>query len=172
MSTNPQERKEGLSKRHWKFLIIENAIVPMIANILINSGITYFVFVSEKKDPIESLEVQMDLFATAFLLSFITLLLTYLVTKKSINKEKLPKLKAGYVSKVDIMPSNILVRAIVLGMIGVAFMATPVVLMLNWSNATQIEPMDYVYFKGIWAGLTAVLISPFAAWWALVNYSK
>ncbi|MDX2361402.1 MAG: hypothetical protein QNK23_11395 [Crocinitomicaceae bacterium] len=172
MSSEKQTLKGGLSKRHWKFLVIENAIGPMTTNIFINAGITHLVFTSEMNTPVDIFGVQMDLLSTAFLLPFITVFLAYAVTGKSIRKEKLPKLPEGYNSKFDVLPQSIVVRAFLLGIVGIIFMAIPVILMLDWSDAQQINPKAYVYFKGIWAGLTAVLLSPIAGWWALVRYSK
>ena len=172
MSTNKSDLLHGLSKRHWKFLIIENAIGPMSTNIFINGGITWLVFTSEANTPIDLFGVQMDLLSTAFLLPFITVFLAYAVTKKSIQKKKLPTLPKNYISKFDALPQGIFARAIILGLFGITFMAVPVTLILSWTGTNQIDPMAYVYFKGIWAGLTAVLISPIAGWWALVKHSK
>lgn len=130
------------------------------------------VFTSEANTPVDLFGVQMDLISTAFFLPFITVFLAYAVTKKSIRKEKLHKLPSTYVSKFDALPQGIFARAFILGLFGIIFMAIPVILMMTWSGTQQIDPMAYVYFKGVWAGLTAVLISPIAGWWALVKYSK
>jgi len=159
-----------LSKRHWKFIVIENALGPMFTNVGINGGITWLVFRSFEGGSIDVVSIKMDILSTSFLLPFITVLLANAVVGKQVRSEKLHKLPLEKGSKNKGLTKNVFVRASVLGIIAVLVIGFPTVWLMN-SNGEGIPFMPYVYFKGIWAGVFALLVSPIAGWWALQKHS-
>lgn len=144
----------------------------MFANVFINGLIAWLIFAGENKKSVDISAIQFDLVLTGFLLPFITVILAFGIVGKQVRKGKLPKLAQGYTSKFDILPSAIFARATVMGIFGILFMVVPVILIIKIGGGQSIDVMDFVYFKGAWAGITALLISPIAGWWALVKYSR
>jgi hypothetical protein len=161
---------KGLSKRHWKFIIIENALGPMFTNVAINGGITWLVFRSFEGETIDVLSTKMDILSTSFLLPFITVLLANVVVGKQVRSKKLDKLLFKNGDKKLGVSRNVWLRASLLGVIAVTIIGFPTVWLMN-SNGEGIQFISYVCFKGIWAGVFALIVSPIAGWWALQKQS-
>lgn len=172
MDTNTNsETVIQLSKRYLKFIIIENAIGPMVSNIFINGTITWFVFKSAEASGIAVAGIKYDLLSTAFLLPFITIFLAYAVVGKQVRSGKLQQLSSEQILKKSKISRHPLVRGLLLGSIGIVLFAIPLIWMMSVSQSQTVPVMSYVYFKGFWCGAMALVLSPVAGWWALVNAS-
>lgn len=158
-----------LSQRHWKFLIIENGLGPTFSNILINGGITWLVF--RQSESVNPQSATMDILSTSFLLPFITVFLAFAVTRKQIKTNKLEKREIPTENHHSKFYTSTVFRAFLLGLLGLLFFGVPTYLCVSWVTKGECPIMQYVYFKGIWGGVLALLISPLAGWWALNKYS-
>ncbi|MBN4082135.1 hypothetical protein JYT21_00365, partial [bacterium AH-315-B15] len=164
-------KPKSLSARHWKFFLIENGLGPTVSNIFINAGITYLVFGSLRDSGIDFLSIKIDLVSTAFLLPFITALLAAAFIPKQFRSGKLPPLSQGPSLYPSWLSKKLLVQGTFLGLIMAGLMYLVLILINERMSTTTTGFMDYVYFKGIWAGLVALVSAPLIAWWTLKELS-
>ena len=159
----------ALSRRHKKFLFIENGLGPIISNIFINAAVIHQVFKSQNQ--ISWQTAQIDIISTAFLLPFITVMLAALFIPKQVKSGKLPKLNSSRFNYPSWLSDNIFVMGLFIGLI---FMALnwAICLVMPFENASAFEHMNYVCFKGAWAGLNILFVAPIVGWWMLLKQSK
>lgn len=65
-----------------------------------------------------------------------------------------------------------LARSTVLGMSGVFLAAIPVIGAFALSTANAVPTSWYVVFKGVWAGLLALVVSRVVAYWSIIEATK
>ena len=159
----------ALSKRHKKFLFIENGLGPIISNIFINGAVIHQVFKNQAFINWET--AQIDLISTAFLLPFITVILAALFIPKQIKSGKLPTLTSRKFNYPSWLPSNLFVMGLIIGIIVMA-LTWLVCICLPFNETSQFEHMNYVYFKAGWAGFIILFVAPTIGWWMLLKHSK
>jgi hypothetical protein len=157
-----------LSDRHRSFLIIEQSVFAGIINVVINAAFVWLLMRSLKEIPLWG-DVSMggDLLATGFLLPFFTCLVVSALTRRQVNSGKLPALEAGQIRPLGIHRRSSLFRATLMGVVGVIFFSGPLVVLLDLAQASPVPFLSFLYFKAIWAGIFAMIVSPVIAWWAL-----
>jgi hypothetical protein len=157
-----------LSDRHRSFLIIEQSVFAGIINLVINAVIAWLLMRSLVEVPLWG-ETSMgaDLLATGFILPFATCLIVSRLTRSQVESGKLPALEASQIRPLGFHRRSSLVRAILMGVVGVIFASAPLVVLLDLAQAAPVPLMSFVTFKAIWAGLFAMIVSPIIAWWAL-----
>jgi len=162
-----------LSDRHRSFLIIEQSVFAGIINLVINAAIVWVLMRSLTKIPLWG-ETSMggDLLATGFLLPFFTCVIVSRLTRGQVANGKLPALDPSQIRPLGIHRRSALVRAILVGVVGVVFFSAPIVILLDLASAQPVPFTSFLIFKAIWAGLFAMMISPIIAWWALAAASS
>jgi hypothetical protein len=157
-----------LSDRHRSFLIIEQSAIAGIINVVINGVIVWLLMHSLTEIPLWG-DVSMggDLLATGFLLPFLTCLVVSALTRRQVQSGKLPALEASQIRPLGIHRRSSLFRATLMGVVGVTFFSGPLVVLLDLAQASPVPFLSFLYFKAIWAGIFAMIVSPIIAWWAL-----
>ena len=157
-----------LSDRHRSFLIIEQSVFAGIINLVINAVIAWLLMRSLIEVPLwGETSMGVDLLATGFILPFATCLIVSRLTRSQVESGKLPALEASQIRPLGFHRRSSLVRAILMGVVGVIFASAPLVVLLDLAQAAPVPLMSFVTFKAIWAGLFAMVVSPIIAWWAL-----
>jgi len=157
-----------LSDRHRSFLIIEQSIFAGLINVVINGVIAWLLMRSQTEIPRwGETGMGVDLLATGFILPFATCMIVSRLTRGQVESGKLPPLEQSQIRPLGFHRRSSLVRAILMGVIGVVFASAPLVVLLDLAQAAPVPFLSYVAFKAIWAGLFAMVVSPIIAWWAL-----
>ena len=162
----------GLSDRHRKFLLIEQAAVPAVFNLLLNGAIAWALFRSASEVPLwgES-SVGVDLLVTAFVLPYLTCVIVSRLVARDVRSGKLPRLDAGQLPHSHWFLRSPSMRGLLLGAAGMLFFALPLVWALSLGQARPIPVLSFVAFKAVWAALLALLVTPIVGWWALAHAS-
>lgn len=162
-----------LSDRHRSFLIIEQSVFAGIINVVLNGVIAWLLMRSLTEIPLwGETSMGVDLLATGFILPFATCLIVSRLTRSQVESGKLPALERSQIRPLGFHRRSSLVRAIVMGVLGVIFASAPLVVLLDLAQAAPVPLLSFVAFKAIWAGLFAMIVSPIIAWWALAAASS
>lgn len=161
-----------ISDQHRKFLRIDQCLVPFVINVVINGGIAWALLRAHAEIPLwGNPSVGIDLIATGFLLPFFTCMIVSRIVGAQVKSGKLPPLETDQIGSRGFHHRSILGRALFLGASCVLFASAPMVAALEMANAQPIEFYSFVWFKAIWGGLLAALLTPLVAWWALSSAS-
>jgi hypothetical protein len=162
-----------LSDRHRSFLIIEQSVFAGIINLVINAVIVWVLMRSHAEIPLwGDVSMGVDLMATGFLLPFFTCIIVSRLTRGQVESGKLPALEPEQIRPLGLHRRSSLVRGLLVGVVGVIFFSTPLVVALDMAQAQPVPFTSFLAFKAIWAGLFAMIISPVIAWWALAAASS
>ncbi len=161
------------SEPHRHLLVVEQCIGAGIVNVVINAAFAFALLRSLAEIPLWG-EVSMggDLLATGFILPFATCMIVSRLVRASVRNGKVPPLEAAQIGQRGLHKKSIFVRAVIMGLAGVVFASAPLVALLDLANAQPVAFLSFVAFKAIWAGLFAMVVSPFIAWWALESASS
>ena len=103
-----------------------------------------------------------DVIATAFILPFIVALIVIPLQRSKLNKGKLAPIHLGdgsFMQRVaDRLPAGTFKSALLFGLFGMCVIAPLTLLGFYLLGVTQVSPLNYSIFKGIWAGLMAALL--------------
>lgn len=162
----------AISAQHKKFLFVDQCLMPGVFNFLINGLIAWFIFRSMQSTQLWGEgSFGGDLLITAILLPALTCLIVSPIIVAQVKKGKIEPLPGSYKSQTGMANRSSIIRAVVLGILGVIFAALPIVfllhLILQQTNSVALAGVDYALFKAIWAALMAMLVTPVIAWWAL-----
>ncbi len=162
-----------LSDRHRSFLIIEQSVFAGIINVVINAAIGWLLMRSLSAIPLwGNPSMGVDLLATGFLLPFFTCIVVSRLTRRQVESGKLPALEPDQIRPLGVHLRSSIIRAIMMGSIGVIFFSTPLVVLLDLAQASPVPFTSFLIFKAIWAGIFAMIVSPIIAWWALAAASS
>lgn len=161
-----------LSEQHRHFLRVEQGVVPMGINFVLNGGIAWLLFRSAEHVPLwgES-SLGVDLLVTAFLLPFFTCLIVSRIVGGQVASGKLLPLASAQLPLSRWFRRPPWARAVLLGGLGVALAAAPLVWALDLGRAQPLGVYPFATFKAVWAALLAGVVSPFVGWWALASAS-
>lgn len=162
-----------LSEPHRRLLIVEQCIGAGIVNVLINAAFVWFLMGSLSRVPLwGDPSMGVDLLATGFILPFATCAIVSRVIRGQVKSGKLARLDPAQIAIRGLHRKSILVRGLLMGAAGLIFAATPLVALLDLAQAQPVSFVSFLVYKSIWAGLFAMVVSPFIAWWALVAASS
>lgn len=161
-----------LSEPHRSYLIRDQMIVPAVINFLLNAGIAWLIFHARAPVPVwgESGFAQ-DALATLFLLPFLTCLIVTPLVRHTLRSGKIAPLSWHRRAHplLKLLPENVLGRAIVLGLFGVAAGGAVVLGGLLLSGTQTLSLVYAVVLKGIYAAVLACVVSPPIAVWVLAD---
>ncbi len=160
-----------LSSEHRRWFVVEQVLVAAGINVAINAVIAWLLFRGNASLSLwGEAGVGNDLLITGFLLPFAICSINSSVIPRQVAKGKIPALEPPMpaVGRVGRAPG--VVRALVLGVAGVALGAAPLVWLLG--GFAPLSVGAFVGIKGAWAGVLAAVVSPAVAWWALVGASR
>lgn len=134
-----------------------------IINVVLNSGIAWLLFKSSEIVPMWGDHgFAFDLVVTAFLLLFITSLILIPVNRKKVSRGDLSSFEwddSLWLHRFLIrFPRSVSVCALIFGLIGLFIYAPVSLLLLVFTNTTEFSAINFAIFKGLWAGLLAVIM--------------
>ena len=152
--------------------IRKESIVNFSCNAVINGIIAWFIVRSKGVLLIWGGEHTFggDIIATAFLLLLIISLIVIPLNKKKVLKGKVPSLEWNqslFLHKIlSRFPKNTFLCSLIFGFIGIVLVAPLTLLPLFALGITQMTPLSYSIFKGVWAGVLAG-----AMLWPIIIYA-
>lgn len=166
-----------LSSEHRRFLVVDQAVVPGIFNLVLNAGIAWLLFRSVSMIPLwgatsDEASAGVDLLATAFLLPFFSCLIVSRLVVGQVRSGKLAPLPPERIPVSGWSHRSIFVRGLFLGVCGIVLAAAPLVAALSIADSASFGTNAFVGFKAGWTALLAAVISPVIAWWALAHASR
>jgi len=163
----------AISGRHLRFICIEQGIIPVVFNFFLNGFIAWMVFQSMESVPLwGQTSLGVDLLLTAFLLPFLTTVISSVIIKKQVLSKKVPPLYLYYLNGVGWLRCSPVRFGIIFGLFCVVFCAIPMVWILSLSHLQAISVDSYIIFKSGWAAMLSLLVSPVVGWWALAKVSS
>jgi hypothetical protein len=147
------------ARQHIKHEIL----VGGISNTIFNGVIAWFLL---KSGPALAWggdhSFAVDVIATAFILPFIVALIVIPLQRGKLNKGKLEPIHLGagsFMQRVaDRLPAGTFKSALLFGLFGMCIIAPLTLLGFYLLGVSQVSPLNYSIFKGIWAGLMAALL--------------
>jgi hypothetical protein len=166
----------ALSAAHKKFLFVDQSLIPGVFNFLINGLIAWLIFRAAETTTLWGEgSFGSDLLITALLLPALTALIVSPIIVKQVKNGKLLPLPESHKASDGMAAKPTILRALLLGVLGILFAALPIIFLLDMIQdqaiVVQLASNDYALFKAVWAALMAILITPVIAWWALQSAS-
>ena len=149
-----------------KRYLVHNATTNGLANAVCNGLICYWLI---KDNGVVtwwgSSNFGGDLLATGFILPFIVTLIVIPVQRAKLNKGKVALIDETEVPAIMQrflrFPKSLWANAALFGLIGALLIAGSTILLLALIGVTTFTPLQYAWFKGLWAGLlAAILVGP------------
>lgn len=155
----------------------EQCRTPAIINIAINGVIAWFLFGAHSRIPLwggADVEVAFapDILITSILLPLLICLITTPLIRTQVDKGKVANMPK------ELQPRNgpgkrpLIVRAVLLGVAGIAVAALPLIAILSIAGIDALGPWSLIALKAVWAGVLAAMVSPWIAWWAISDASR
>lgn len=162
-----------LSKRHQRFLLIDQGAVPIGINFVANGLICWLLNRSATEIPLwGGSSVGVDLLATSILLPFLICTLVSPQIIKQMKTGKVQPLPRGQVPIFSWYRRPAWQRGLVLSGVGLIFAALPILWALTIGQVDAIPAMSFIRFKAVWATLLATFVSPVVGWWGLAAASE
>lgn len=159
-----------------KFIFVDQSLMPGVFNLVINGLICWLLFRN-----IETLTLWgehsfgPDLLITALLLPALTCAIVSPLIARQVASGKVQPLDRSSLDETGLGSKPLIVRIFIIGIAGVVFAGLPFVGLLNviqpQVEGVMMASTHYIIFKAIWAALTAMIVSPIIAWWALQSSS-
>jgi len=152
--------------------IKKESIVNFACNAVVNGLIAWFIVRSKGMLIIWGGEHSFgqDIVATAFLLLLIISLIVIPLNKKNVLKGKVPSFEWNqnlFLHKIlSKFPKNTFLSSLVFGVIGLVIIVPVTLLPLYAFGITQMTPLSYSIFKGVWAGVLAGVML-----WPIILYA-
>lgn len=162
-----------LSKRHQRFLLIDQGVIPISINFVANGLISWLFNHSVATVPLwGGSSIGVDMLATAVLLPFLICTIVSPQILKQMKAGKVQPLPRGQVPIFSWYRRPAWQRGLVLSGVGLVFAALPVLWALTIAQVNAIPATSFILFKAVWATLLATFVSPVVGWWGLANASE
>jgi hypothetical protein len=153
-----------------RFLLIDNGAAPFAINLVLNGLIAWFLFRNATQVPLwGQSSIAGDTIATAFLLPLITCLIVTPLARGKVRSGDVPQLVRDASRKW--LPHNALLRGLAIGILYAIVLAPPTIVAFRVLGIAALKPWHFVYFKGTFAAIEAVLVTPLLALWAISDIS-
>jgi len=159
-----------LSAAQHKYLVHDQIIGAGIFNLLLNAGLAWLSFRHHKVVPMTGdPSIVGDTIGTALILPLVVCLIASPLVRKAIKAGKVDALSASsrVRSMVLWLPRWSFFRGLVLGLIGVAWFAPPLLLLFKLAGVENMSVGGYVVVKALFAGALAAAVSPVMALYVL-----
>ncbi len=155
-----------LDEAHRRYLVIEQGVGAIIANLLINAGIAWLMFRSMDIVPLWGQQsIAGDTLGTTFFLPFFTCLIVTPLTHMAIRQGRMPssrwmRQEHPWLSR---LPGGTALRAFVLGLIVFVLVGPISVWVLSLLGVQEMSFRGFVLFKALFAGALAAPVAPLIA---------
>jgi hypothetical protein len=159
-----------MNRSHYKFLIVEQVILAFIINYLVNAAIGYVVYRGISTLPLLGMKsIVGDSIIMIFLLTIIVVFVVTLSTHKKVKDGHLEGLSWRRSTNAVLakLPQNTFWRSFVLAIVFTIIITPFVIGALLVLNITEMTHMTFVIYKGLLAGLLAIIVAPLSAVCAL-----
>ncbi len=154
--------------KQQQYLIQNQGGKALIINVFANAAIGWLILKEHSALTLwGDTGIGLDLLATAFLLPFLSCLILSPILSKQIREGKVEALEPEQIEEKGWHLRPVFIRGIFLDLLGVLLAAAPILLIFKLSGILPIGLWTYVWFKGIWAGLLAGIVTPFIAYWVM-----
>lgn len=155
---------------HRRYLLIDNGVGPLVTNLVINALIAWLIYRNATHVPLwGQSSIAGDTIATSFLLPLITCLIVTPLARGKVRAGQVPQLMRAASWKW--LPHNTALRGVIIG-IACLLVLTPVTLLgFRLLGINGLKPWHFVYFKGSFAALEGLLVTPLLALWAISDTS-
>lgn len=165
-----------LSKRHMRFLWIDQCAVPIIINFLGNGIMIWLINRSVPMVPIWGIRgAGIDLLGTSILLPFFMCVINSAMIGKQMRVGKVKALPQMHLPMRSPLFNGfrqpVWKRGLFLGLMGLIFAGIPVIWTLSIGNVESLPVVSLALFKAGWSALLAALMAPIVGWWALARGS-
>lgn len=159
-----------MNRNHIKYLIVEQVILAFIINYLVNAAIGYGAYFGVTTLPLWGLKsIVGDSIIMIFLLTIIVFFIVTLTTHKKVKNGHLEGLNWRRTSNKLLvkLPVNTFWRSLVMAIIFTIIFTPVVIAVLTLIGITEMTHTGFVIYKGLLAGLLAIVVAPLAAICAL-----
>lgn len=146
-----------------KRYLVHNATTNGLANAVCNGLICYWLI--KDKGTVTwwgSSNFGGDLIATGFILPFIVTLIVIPIQRAKLSKGKITGIEGHQVPRLLNhflrFPQSIWANATLFGLIGALAIGGTTLLLLGALGVNSFSPLQYAWFKGLWAGLLAAFL--------------
>jgi hypothetical protein len=158
-------RLDSLTPAQRRFLLLDNGVGPLVANLLINGVIAWMLYRNATRVPLwGQSSIAGDTIATAFLLPAITCLI---VTPLARGRVRTGRLAAASDASWRWIPRNMLWRALLIGLVCLIALTPPTLLVFGAFGIGELTPWHFVYYKASFAAIEGAVVTPFLALWAI-----
>jgi hypothetical protein len=169
----PLSVSSRLSRRHLRFLLIDEVLVSTIGNFAINGAIAWCAFRKATSVPLwGSTSLAADTVATAFILPVVTALLASVVVRAQVIRAMLPPLPPVHLARFAWSGRSPLQRGALVGAASIFVAAAPVVAGFALFGPAQLTTAGFIWFKASFAAALGAVVTPLLGWWALQDASR
>lgn len=158
-----------MSHDYRKYLVGQGIIGAGI-NFVLNGAIGWMLYRHLPRIPLYGQQsIAGDIVVTSFLLPMLACLIATPLIRSEVRKARLPAaswLRPGS-SRTAHVPGNLLLRAVVLGVLSALLMAPVTIWALHTLGVDGLQFWTFVAFKATFAAVLAAVTTPMAAAWAL-----
>jgi hypothetical protein len=156
-----------MSDDHRRFLIVEQGVGAAIFNLLFNAFIAWALFRRLDVVPLwGDRSVAGDTIATGVLLPLLTCLIVTRLVRRHVAAGGVPPL-ADRPPAVAWMPHSSFLRGVTLAVLTSVTLVPVTIATLSALGVAAMGFWTFVAFKGAWAALAALVVTPVVALWAL-----
>jgi hypothetical protein len=161
-----------MSPSHRRYLLLEQGIGAALFNFVLNGAIAWLMFRTLEEVPLWGRQsIAGDTIGTSLLLPLITCLVVTPLARRQVEAGRLAPLSWTRVSHAALgwLPRATLGRAVVLGLVCMAVLAPPTLLVLGLLHVTHLGTWQFIAFKASFAAGEALLVTPVIARWAIAE---
>ena len=162
-----------ITKKHIRLFTIEQGLLPILGNAFGNGIGAWVAFGALGVVPMWGwISMAGDIALTAFLLPFITTLITSAIIKKQVSSGSVPPVPPNYLKQVEWLWCSPFLIGFLLGGLSFTVTALPLILILTTLQVDQMTVVSFCIFKAVWTGFLAMVYSPVIATWSLCRASQ
>ncbi len=156
----------AITPAHRRYFLVDTGVSPLISNLMINGVIAWLIYRNATHVPLwGQSSIVGDTIATSFLLPLITCLIVTPLARGKVRAGQVPQLMRG--ASWNWLPHNSALRGVIIGILCLLVLTPLTMLGFRLLGINALRPWHFVYFKGTFAALEGLLVTPLLALWAL-----
>jgi hypothetical protein len=151
---------------HYRYLVLEQCIGGALFNVGFNLAIAWPMFRTLPSVPLwGTMSIAADTLSTCFLLPFMTCVVVTRLAVREIRRGRFdpPGWRRSSHRILGRLPSNTQVRALLLGALGLAFVAPVTLLVFVAMGVTSLPLREFLIFKSASSGVLGGIFTPIVA---------
>jgi hypothetical protein len=151
---------------HYRYLLLEQCAGGALFNVGFNLAIAWAMFRALPSVPLwGTMSIAADTLSTCFLLPFMTCVIVTRLAVREIRRGRFdaPGWRRSSHRILGRLPTNTQARALLLGILGLAVVAPPTLLVFVALGVTELPLRDFLIFKSTYAGVLGGIFTPIVA---------